>query len=736
MKFSKNTLALAVMAATVSLAQTAPVLAETASESTDKNYQPTLMNQVTVTATRSEKQLKDVSGAVTVIDSEQLENDIVQNIRDMVRYEPGVQVISGRGGPDSFTIRGMGGNRVKITVDGVNQAQQLDAGGDFLRSQRNFVDVETLKAVEIVKGPASSLYGSDAIGGMVAFQTKDPSDLLARGGDDSYAGVKAGYSSANEGFTETLSLANRTGKLETMAIYTRRDHKQMDTHSGADVDGNNRGQANPSETGLNNLLTKAKYQINDSHRVGLTGEIFQSKTDVELKTLNPSTTKGKDENTRYRIGFEHQWDAGLALFDSLDWQINWQQSKSTMITDRPAYVFPGMDPFPHREMDYNYEERAILAGAQFNKNLLLADLEHNLIYGFNASYTKVDNSNTEHNLETGVTQAKDYMPKTAATKLGLFIQDDVQMTDRLNLTAGVRYDKYKFDPDGMMGSTANPKPAYSSDGSKVTGRLGTVYDLTNDLALFAQFSQGFKAPAYTDMYYAYGMGVIVEANPDLKPEESNSFELGLRGEHQLGSYEVTGFLNKYKNFIEQDMIGKDPVTGKDIYQNRNIGKTDIKGIELRSELWLDVAINAPEGTTLRSSVAWAEGKNKSDDEYLNTVAPLSAVIGLGYDAPSALWGGELTWTLVKGKSDAKVTNVDQGTAKEKEQFNPSGYGTVDLTTYYQPSDNLTLRAGMFNITDKKYWHLNDVRGRATDYAGLDRFAQPGRNFSVSVQWDI
>ena len=114
----------------------------------------TMLNQITVTATRTEKLLKDVASCVTVIDSEQIESQLVQNIDELVRYEPGVSVSKGtRTGLDNFTIRGLSGNRIKIVIDGVNQANAFNPGSTYyLSGGRNFIDTDVLKSVEIVRG--------------------------------------------------------------------------------------------------------------------------------------------------------------------------------------------------------------------------------------------------------------------------------------------------------------------------------------------------------------------------------------------------------------------------------------------------------------------------------------------------------------------------------------------------------------------------------------------------------
>ncbi|WP_461538742.1 TonB-dependent hemoglobin/transferrin/lactoferrin family receptor [Spongorhabdus nitratireducens] len=714
--FSRSRLAIAVMAVSAALAQ--------ADDSSPRN-QPTLLNQVTVTASRVEKSQQDIAGTVTVIDSEQMEKDVVNDIKDLVRYEPGVSVGSGgRSGLSGFNIRGMGENRVKIMIDGVDQSKAFNPGGNYLTSKRNFVDIETLKAVEIIKGPASSLYGSDALGGMVAFQTKDPADLLQKSGDDTHASVKAGYESADKGFTETLSLANRTGDLETLLIYTRRDHKETETHSGADIYGSGRGKADPLDTGLDNILAKVQYQLNDAHRVGLTGEYHNAKTDAKPMSMNPDGVTGKDEKTRSRIGFSHEWQADLALFDQASWQLDWQKSETEMDTRMPAYEADfgpgGKFPYPNRLQEYDYSENTYQLNAQFDKQLTLSGLDHYFIYGLNVSKTDAENNNTSNNLDDGSVTKSSYIPQIDVVNYGLFAQDDIQINDRLTITPGLRYDRFKYDPKAEAGSPTQIKDAKDS---KVTGRLGSVFKLNQDLALFAQFSQGFKAPGFHEMYYTrVSHGYSILANPSLKPEESNSFELGLRGNYRLGSFEVTGFYNKYKNFIQSVVVDET----KNVSQSQNVAKARIKGIEFRGQLWLDEAINAPEGTSMRVSAAWADGENNETDKPLDSVAPLKGVIGLSYDAPSEIWGGEAIWTVVQGKKKSEIS--------DKTDFASKGYGIFDLTAYYKPVEQLTLRAGLFNLTDKKYWIWEDVRGRSADFAGLDRYTQPGRNVSVSAKW--
>ena len=124
---------------------------------------------ITVVGTRTERTLKELAATISVVTGEDLEREITRDIADLVRYEPGVSVggTGSRFGLSGFTIRGIGGNRVLTMVDGIRIPDEFSFG-PFLSARRDFVDIDSLERAEIARGPISSLYGSDAIGGVVA----------------------------------------------------------------------------------------------------------------------------------------------------------------------------------------------------------------------------------------------------------------------------------------------------------------------------------------------------------------------------------------------------------------------------------------------------------------------------------------------------------------------------------------------------------------------------------------
>jgi hemoglobin/transferrin/lactoferrin receptor protein len=730
----------------IALAISTPAIAD----SQNRNTKTFTLDKITVAATLTEQSLEDVANTVSIIDDEQIERQGATDIRDMVRYTPGVEVGSdGRFGLSGFTIRGMDDNRVKIILDGVQQAKSFSPGGDFQQINRNTVDIETLKKVEIVKGPASTLYGSDALGGVVSFTTKDADDFLNEQGDDSHIGLKAGYFSKDEQQSTTLNLANRTGNLDSLLIYTHRTSEEQESQGNVSGTGEDRTKSNPTDNKSDNLLAKLGFQLNDQHRIELVGEYLKSEVEIQQLSKDETTNFGAfgfpfaaddflsyhnsaatDEYKRTRIGFEHQWQADNALFDDLQWSLNWQKTQSNQVTSEEVDASPNIQAMFHvnpgsRVKDYSHEEKSIQLQAQFNKVSGI----HNLTYGFKYEDAETENTTLEfvNNLPTASGR---YIPVVDAKSYGLFIQDQISLwDDQLVLTPGLRYDSfdYQANTDSLW-----DEPLKDHDSSKVSVKLGGVYKFNKTFSGFAQYSEGFKAPNVRELYYTRDGGTYLTLpNENLDPEESQSYEIGLRAKGAWGNAELVHFYNDYENFIETVVLNTNAPYTNGVSQAQNIAEAVIKGWELRSSLWLDEVIGAPLGTSFNLSMAYSEGEGKQSGQSsapLNSIAPLKTVMGLTYENPNGSWGTTLNLTLVDGKDN---NDIDHGT---EALFAPDRYELIDLTAYYQVNEQLQFRAGIYNLTDEKYWVWGDVRGQEAGDTNLDRYTETGRNFSISASY--
>ena len=234
-------------------------------------------NEVVVSATRTEQNINDVSASVESVSSKDIERSLSKDLYDAVQYTPGVEATtSGRFGISGFNIRGMEGDRVKIVIDGVQQATPFNPGGGAVQAiYPNAIELDTLTSIEINKGPSSTLYGSDAMGGVVVLKTKDPSDVLKTDGDENRFGIKSSYFSADEQFKNTLTWAMRQGNLETLLMGTYASGSEVKTFGdGSDIDGPNRGLENPADKNLSNILAKAYYKASDVFKLGFVFERY------------------------------------------------------------------------------------------------------------------------------------------------------------------------------------------------------------------------------------------------------------------------------------------------------------------------------------------------------------------------------------------------------------------------------------------------------------------------------
>jgi len=181
------------------------------------------LDQVTISATRQEQSINSVPATVSVQTREDLDRNNVNTIKDLVRYEPGVSVggAGQRGGISGYNIRGIDGDRILTQVDGVEVPDGF-FNGPYAKTQRNYVDPEIVKRVEILRGPASVLYGSNAIGGAVSYYTLDPDDII-KPGKDVGARLKTGYSSADESWLKSATVAGRTDQFDGLLHYSQRD---------------------------------------------------------------------------------------------------------------------------------------------------------------------------------------------------------------------------------------------------------------------------------------------------------------------------------------------------------------------------------------------------------------------------------------------------------------------------------------------------------------------------------
>ena len=181
------------------------------------------LDRVVVVASKVAEPLRQVAATVDVVDRAEIERRQVQDLPQLVRYQPGVDVPvdAARFGPQGLSIRGLDGNRVGMEVDGVPVADAFSVG-QFAAAGRDLLEVDAVQRVEILRGPASTLYGSDALAGVVVFRTRDPQDLLDRVDASRYVGGRVGWSSLDNGRLASVAVAGGA-RLQGLLQVSRRE---------------------------------------------------------------------------------------------------------------------------------------------------------------------------------------------------------------------------------------------------------------------------------------------------------------------------------------------------------------------------------------------------------------------------------------------------------------------------------------------------------------------------------
>ena len=286
------------------------------------------------------------------------------------------------------TFRGIEGNRVLTIVDGVRVADEFSFG-PFLSSQRDFVDVDSVEVVEIARGPVSSLYGSDALGGVVLFTTKSPQDYL--GTDERYyAGIKAGYSEDDSSFAASATLAAGNESLAGLLTLTRRDANETETSGASGFTAAEREEADPQDIQTDNLTAKLSFTPTEQHALTLTYERFRQENDAQILSDYGLLLVGRgpptlvetrdsiDEKARDKLALDYRYVPDSRLLDYVNLKLFTQESQSDQRTDERRVPISGPQT-RFRESQFEQESEGVYL--QFGSSFSHGDVAHILTYG-------------------------------------------------------------------------------------------------------------------------------------------------------------------------------------------------------------------------------------------------------------------------------------------------------------------------------------------------------------------
>jgi len=696
--------------------------------------------KISVTGTRTPREIKDVPASVNVISQEEIIDKGVTELKDIFRYDAAVDLKSesdtlfSNYGQGDVSIRGFSGNRILMQRDSIRLPAVYSFGTSYNIYRSEMVDFNSLKGAEILKGPASSLYGSDALGGVVTFQSLFPEDLLGENENTKFDTLNK-FTSFNDGYSSALRYAGRDDEsgLEGVIVLTKTDASEPKVKA-------DKKYINDISTEGFNIYTNLVKNFDDYTRGNLIIENVNKKTNTVVKDDNlPSssyTSAIEDRNVeRTMISATYEFDNpesdNFIDYFKLTAYTQYAYSEDDSKLDVASSTSRGVTTPAHKlQNDYDLKDDSYGANLQLRSDFINPNVNHRLTYGIDYSLTS--NSRKRAKIQTGgvtaTTTVKD-SPDSDTTLLGIYLQDEISFNNsKWEIIPGIRFDYYDLDStvDSIYLQSSKSENPVDINKKVFNPSLSILHKTNENLTLYGKYNRGFRAPQYSEINTTFGNLAhfyYIINNPDLKSETSDNFEVGINGDYEKFDFGLNGFWSNFDNRIDSYTRIANDSQGYARYQFQNKDKAEIYGIEFNSNYNFNAE---PSGFSLINSAAWTVGNDTSTSSYtpLTSIDPFKLITGLRFDSESEKWGSELIATYT-GVAKTSSTNT---------YFVPDASTIFDLISYYNVNDRLSLDIGLYNIFDTKYYNYQTVKNESPTAADLDKFSEPGANVKLGFKF--
>lgn len=699
--------------------QSGVVLAAEASSSS----QPDNVETIKVYGSRLNKPLAELTGSSRLLTAEQLEQQVASQLADLFRHEAGVSITGYSGRPQNIMIRGITGNRVLILKDGITQADGFGAE-DLNDSVGRFnFDLAEIKTIEVAKGPASSLFGSGALGGVVKITTKQAADYLHD--KPYYLAGRVLYNGVNEETKASVTAAARVLGTPVMLGVSRWDGHEQQNYAGSRL-----------PLAVEGDSVDFNIQLLDSKTFSLTydADWLEQRTESIPRTTQLTQTDGlwqinsqfiaeRQRNISQQLRMN--WLSDQIWADEVSLQLFWRDTEHR---NRQSYrlsrLFSG-EQLRHRQLlnnDY-FKHREWGLITDFTKTVTVAGQQHELLYGLQVGQNEFSRPRYQQTLENGQSQYREQAPfdKAEQQSFSFYLGDIIALSEQWQLISALRYDSHKLKPD------AAALPDNSSSQWSASVKLN--YQL-NDIRLFWGYSQGYRAAPYDKVYgniphlFAFPPFEIV-ANTDLKAETSDSLETGVSWEHAKGYVAFSVFYNRYQDFIDWVNVRLRLTDGVLERQFVNTDEAYTYGAELNAGYTFN-----PQWS-LSWQLGWLNGRNKTKDEYLRTLTPLESTLSLNYQLADL----KLSLDAYGAAAMNRVPQCQEALLGINGDCTRSaGWFSLDLHGRYQVTPALTLDMAIRNLNDREYRRYQDIAGLSPEQ--ISSVTQPERSVSVAIRYEF
>lgn len=702
------------------------------------------LDQVVVSASKWDQDDRDIPAKIVVITPKEIKLDNPQTAADLLSSTGEVFIQKSQQGGGSPMIRGFSTNRLLYTVDGIRMNTAIFRSGNL----QNVISLDPLamERAEVIFGPSSLIYGSDAIAGVMSFQTLLPEYALP--GKRLVTGnALARYSSANNEMTGHFDVNVGWEKWALLTSFSSNNYGDLRMGSNGPSDylrnwyvervdsldvvvtNDDPKVQKPTAYSQINLMQKVGFKPNDQWEF-VYGFHYSITSDYSRYDRLIRTKNGLPRSAEWYYG-PQEWMmnslavnslASNALFDRMTLRLAWQLFGESRV-DRDF----------QKPMRYHRVEKvnAYSINADFTK--VVKD-RHTFFYGLELVWDDVTSTGTDENIQTGstVTGPSRY-PQSTWSSYAAYLSYQFRVNQKFLVQAGLRYNYCMIDADFSNNLPFYPFPFSSvkiNDGA-LTGNLGFVYNPTERWSLVANFSTGFRAPNVDDLGKVFDSepGTVVVPNPELKPEYAYNAELGVAKVFgEALKIDLTGYYTYLLNAMVRrdftlnglDSIMYDGEMSK-VQALQNASFATVYGIQA------GVEIKLPAGFGISSQFNYQKGEEELDDgskSPLRHAAPWFGITHLTLKVQKleldlyGTYNGEVSYANLPEEERGK----DYMYAKDADgnPYSPAWY-TLNIKALYQLTANFSISAGVENLTDQLYRPYS---------SGI---AAPGRNFIIALR---
>lgn len=681
-------LTLLLMPAMVLFAQEEPPIDVIVEEETTAETTSETDGRIVVTATRQKRAVMDTPVPSDVITREDIEKKVPMSTGDLVKNRPGMNLSQSGMGTNRPMIRGLYDARVLILVDGIKLSEQRPGGNHALS-----IDPSMVERVEIVRGPSSVLYGSDALGGVINFISRKPKDRIS---DTPWldGSAEASYDSATNGKIATAHINGGINRFNYHAGGSWKETDNVDTP---------KGELKFSEHDAWNYSGGVGYAMEKS---SITMNYLGSYSTIGVPVGNAQAfNKFQFEGERHDALMTtwRAWDMS-EMWTDLQLQVAYQDHARRMRKEKTDGTKAGIN------IDFN----------TWNVNgmtTLIPMKNHRLTTGFQ---TLLEQEETE-NPYTGATAVA---PPSRRIGVGTFLQDEITVTKSTEIITGIRYDFFQSHTDGADDHAVTDEVTKNTQ--SVSATAGVLYRIIPH-RLHGAFNVGraFRSPTLHEQFFrgphqdTYDIG-----NPDLKPEYSYNTDVSLKFFHERVRGQVSGFVNYIDQYIDKRLTGGTHGSYNDA-EFKNIGEAMLYGGEG------DLEVSVYRGIALYGLVNYVRGRNLSDEVNLFSMPPLSGTYGLRYNSNAAK---ELSWWSELGfRWAAKQWEPGKNPETGAEEDKTPGWQVMDISAGINWKKTLSSTFFIKNVFDLAY-HDHLSRINETNSPEVDGKEQPGRSIGFMTTY--